>query len=329
MSKLSSPLGRNPFLAWPRTPGSLGLNDAADPHSPDWLLGDTEGSLGVGDWADRSHEASQHLLLACAGAALPIAVPAPAEYAPDLGTNKATVEMYDHYFAAGDGAILRKRIEEAAEQVDINPGLLAASMLAEEKGRYTRSSGTIDGWDIGTDDYKEREHELKTRIPAANGIKPVRYESHTNEETRAIAQVPVFEAKDAVLAAAVYLKHGELKARDACFAMGASFDRLPVEERFALTRYAVNAGPGAVRKRIGQLLGMTRTRRGGKYIQNRKPYEFLQFKPWKLKRGLEQFNRHLPQRAATAHSAQAIHLSQVIFGVNPLKTDDSLVFVRW
>jgi hypothetical protein len=59
-----------------------------------------------------------------------------------------------------------------------------------------------------------------------------------------------------------------------------------------------------------------------------KSKEFLQFNPGKLVHGLEQFNRHKPQRAATAHMAQAIHLSQKIFGVNPAGTGDSLLFLR-
>jgi hypothetical protein len=327
MAKLTGPLGRNPFLDFPRTPGPLGVNDAAAPNSPAWLIGDTPGPLGEADWADPDHAADHRVLLAQTGPTLPIAEATPAEYVPDLGATQATLEMYDHYFAASSGPLLKSRIDDAAKEVDINPGLLAASMLAEDKGKYTRTSGEVEGWDIGTDDYKERKRELERKIPAARKIKPIRYESHQNENTRAISEVPVFHAKDAVLASAVYLKHGELKAREACTAMGASFDRLPVEERFALTRYAVNAGPGAVRGKIAEQLGMTQLR-SGKYVENKNPRRFLQFKPWKLERGLEQFSRHHPQRAATAHAAQAIHLSQKIFKVNPLRADDSLLFVR-
>jgi hypothetical protein len=53
--------------------------------------------------------------------------------------------------------------------------------------------------------------------------------------------------------------------------------------------------------------------------------DFLQYKAWKLKHSAEQFNAHRPQRAATTHTAQAIHLSQKIFGINPLGSDALLV----
>jgi GH24 family phage-related lysozyme (muramidase) len=52
MSRQPGPYGRNPHLSSPRTPGSLGINDAASPDGPDWLVGDTPGSLGLNDWAD-------------------------------------------------------------------------------------------------------------------------------------------------------------------------------------------------------------------------------------------------------------------------------------
>ena len=41
----------SPFFSH-RTPGILGFNDAADPFSPDWLIGDTPGPLGIHDCGD-------------------------------------------------------------------------------------------------------------------------------------------------------------------------------------------------------------------------------------------------------------------------------------
>lgn len=53
MSKSASPFGKNPSAAPPRTCGSLGSNnDAADPKTPSWFLGDTPGSLGRNDQGD-------------------------------------------------------------------------------------------------------------------------------------------------------------------------------------------------------------------------------------------------------------------------------------
>jgi len=51
-SRIAGPTGKNPFAMAPRTPGPLGINDAASPDAPDALLGDTPGSLGVNDHAE-------------------------------------------------------------------------------------------------------------------------------------------------------------------------------------------------------------------------------------------------------------------------------------
>jgi hypothetical protein len=317
---------RDPFGLRPVTPGPLGKNDAADPNAPAWLAGDTPGPLGIRDGADPNHSGPGPVLLAYIGEGLPVAAP-PAEYAPDLGTNRATVQMYDHYFQGPAGALLKTRIEAAAKAVGLNPGLLAATLFAEYKWQsYAKQTGEVHGWDIGTDDYKKRKADIERRVPAARSITPLRYETQTNEAGRVIPDVPVFKAGDAVLASAAYLKYGELQARDAVAEMGGRLDRLPVEYRFALTRYGMNAGPGALRKQIMALLGMTR--RHGKYVHTGTGRDFLQYKPWMLKDGKEQFTRHRPRRAATAHTAQAIHLSQAIFGVDPVSGDDSLLFVR-
>lgn len=253
---------------------------------------------------------------------------ADAEYVPDLGTNLATVQMYDGYFAGTRGALLKTRIADAARQVGLNPGLLAASLFAEfEVGSYTKPKGEeVDGWDIGTDDYKERKADIEAKIPAARALKPIRYESHTNENNRLIPEVPIFPAEQAVLASAVYLKHSELQVRQTLASMGGSFDRLPVERQFALERYAMNAGVGKAQQRIMEFLGMSLHKTS--YVQDKDPKEFLVFTPGTLKDGLEQFVAKHPQRAATAHAAQAIHISQKIFGIDPAGAGDSLLFIR-
>ena len=328
ISRKYGSIGRDPFTLYPISPGTLGVNDAADPDTPNWFVGDTPGVLGIGDWADpKVPGTTGWLLLAYAGEGLAGSSAPPVEYAPDLGTTRATVEMYDKYFDGPKGALLKTRIEAAAKQVDLNPGLLASVLFAEDKWRsYTQLAGEVDGWDIGTDDYKELKADIERLVPAARSIKPIRYGPQTNEVGRVIADVPVFKAADAVLASASYLKYAEMKARAAFSDIGGSFNRLPVEHRFALTRYGMNAGVGAMRKRIMELLGVTR--RHGKYVHNRTGRDFLQYKPWKLKHGIEQFSRYHPQRAATAHTAQAIHLSQRIFGIDPVSADDSLLFIR-
>ena len=246
------------------------------------------------------------------------------EYVPDLGTNPATVQMYDGNFAGTRGALLRTRIEEAARLVGLNPGLLAASLFAEfSADSYSKRSGEVEGWDIGTDDYKERKAD---KVPAAKSLKPIRYEPHTNEQGRLIPEVPVFKAADAVLASAVYLKYVELEVRRIMTSMGGSFDRLTVEHQFALTRYAMNAGIGRAQQRVMEFLGLSLSK--GVYSPDKASKEFLQYRSGTLKGGVEQFSARHPQRAATAHAAQAVHISQKTFGINPAGTGDSLLLVR-
>jgi hypothetical protein len=303
------------------------MNDAADPSSPDGLVGDTPGPLGINDWAIPNSQGAGLLLLASAAVNLPAHSEPPAEYAPNLGTNRATVVMYDKYFNGPHGPLLKSRIEAAATQVDINPGLLAVTLLAEDKvSSYTKRTGEVDGWDIGVDDYRERKADIERKIPAARALKPIRYAPQTNERGRVIPHVPVFRADQAVLAVAVYLKSAELKARDVLLEEGGSFDRLPIEYQFAFTRFAMNAGPTAMRKQVRSLLGITT--RHGKPVRGGRARDFFRYKPWKLEGGIEQFSRLFPQRAATAHVAQAIHLSQKIFGITPTGGGDSLLFVH-
>ena len=332
VSKLPNPLGSQPFFQSPLTPAPLGTGGAASPDTSSWFVADTPGPLGHGgDWADPNVPGAHHVMLALNGKAVPLAVaPAPApEYAPDLNTTQATIEMYDSYFTGPKGALLKSRIEKAARQVQINPGLLAASLFAEDaRSSYTQQSGEVDGWTIGTDDYKEREARLHREIPASTTIKPTRYASQTNEQGREIKEVPVFKAADATLASAVYLKDSENSVRKALHEMGGEFDFLPVEERFALTRFALNAGSGAMRKQLVEFLGLT-LQRGNKYLHNATGREFLGFTSGTLKNGVEQFDSRHPRRAATVHTAQAIHLSQKIFNVDPLAgAPDALLLNR-
>ena len=68
------------------------------------------------------------------------------EYTPDLGTNPATVQMYNSYFLGTSGALLKTRIADAATQVGLDPGLLAASLFAEfEPSSYTQQTGEVMG----------------------------------------------------------------------------------------------------------------------------------------------------------------------------------------
>lgn len=51
-SRTPGPFGLNPFHLSPFTLGQLGHNDASSPDAPRGLIGDTPGSLGINDYAD-------------------------------------------------------------------------------------------------------------------------------------------------------------------------------------------------------------------------------------------------------------------------------------
>src|ERR1700732_3481552 len=59
-----SPIGHDPFIFCPVTPGPLGYNDTADPDTPYWFVGNTPGPLGYNDAADpdspRSFMGAEH-----------------------------------------------------------------------------------------------------------------------------------------------------------------------------------------------------------------------------------------------------------------------------
>jgi hypothetical protein len=105
--------------------------------------------------------------------------------------------------------------------------------------------------------------------------------------------------RDALLASAVYLKHGDVVLRDAAKAVGSDFDKLPVEVRFTLIRRAFNAGHGRAREELAKTLG-------GTDILVRDP---------KIECTASNRTRTIGRRCATIRAAQAIHLSEKLFGV--------------
>src|SRR6187399_3296995 len=50
-SRKPGPFGRDPFQLCPKTPGSLGINDAGAPFAPARMVWDTPGPLGCNDHA--------------------------------------------------------------------------------------------------------------------------------------------------------------------------------------------------------------------------------------------------------------------------------------
>jgi V8-like Glu-specific endopeptidase len=218
----------------------------------------------------------------------------------DLVVAGAEVASHDRFFWGKSGKRLRQLVADAAREVDLNPGLLGTIMMAETRspGTYL-SSAKVSSYHIGTDDFYEGRAAIKARVPAYAKVrwdKSQVPESHPNDaktNPRTVKTIQFDSGPDAVLATAVYVKFYEVRLREIARERGGDFDSLPLEARFALTRMAMAAGAKGAQPRLEQALA-------GKDIMVRKPIKVVAYQT---------------QRNATVRTAQALHLSEWIFGI--------------
>jgi hypothetical protein len=213
---------------------------------------------------------------------------------PEFGINLGQLSQYDGYFQGEKGQRLKNLVIWAANEVGINPGLLASSLVSEiDPSNYLRRD-SVASLVIGTDHYWSKRNDIESKVPAAKNVGWNRLMGPQIVEVDkkgTKAELIYFRSgKDALLAHAVYLKHGEIRLRETAKKAGGNFDSLPAETRFVLTRIAFNAGHGRAFRNLNEALK-------GKDILIRR------------------VSRWGPQRAATVHSAQAIHLSETVFRV--------------
>jgi hypothetical protein len=212
-----------------------------------------------------------------------------------ISVNKKKIEQYDYYFKGQIGEKFKKLIEWAANEVQINPGLLAVNLMAETSRTDYLTTNKVSSFIIGTDDFYDKRFELEKQILAYSKIfwDKKNITINTNENGRKVKSVFFQSGRHATLASAVYLKHGEIVLRQFATSINGNFDILPVETRFMLTRLAFNLGHNGANKELKLALK-------GRDILIRKPMK---------KAG--------PRRIATIRAIQAIHLSNTIFGINP------------
>ena len=207
----------------------------------------------------------------------------------------------DHrQFWGKSGKKFKSLIEQAAKKVDLNPGLLAATMLAETGNRNDYlTKNKVSSYRIGVDDFYDRRHAIAQRVPVYAKVgwdrnqKPA---EHYNDakKPRIVKTIKFNSGPDALLASAVYLKYGAVRLREEASKLGRDFFKLPLETRWALIRMAFNAGVGGAIKRLIRALK-------GEDILVRKNF------PRKA---------YQTDRNATIHTARALHLSEWIFGVS-------------
>jgi hypothetical protein len=237
----------------------------------------------------------------------------------------------DPMFAGDSGAKFKTMVAEAARDVDLNPGFLAAVLLAEwDKRSLYLSPKEVTSFVSGTDDFYAMRGQLKDHVPAYSKIRfdPV-WTVDINEHNRKVKTITFKSGKDALLATAVYLKYAEIKLRKAAAKNGGDFDKFPVETRFALVRVAMASGHGGITP-DGAFIWFKR--RNKKWVKAKegdrgailrgvaprlatvlKGGDFLIRKNEPRRDPTK--SAHITNRNATILAAQALHLSNNVFGV--------------
>jgi RHS repeat-associated protein len=243
---------------------------------------------------------------------------------PDLKT-------WDSQFEGPRGEQFRANVQDAAKEMGVDPGLLAANALAEVDTRefwlngaftFKGTTTTARRSDVaGLDFWVASQTTVKAAVPAAKGINASQVgwflQEPQQEELKKIAdagqrqvfwekhRLPVVgfaDAKTALRALAAMTKFHELQLQKLVGAE--AWGRFTDAERFALIRFSFNAGPKAVKKPAAQAAA-------GEDI-------LVRSGPMRVPVPGNPMGRVLPSRAATIIAAQAIHLSDTFFGNHDL-----------
>jgi hypothetical protein len=241
------------------------------------------------------------------------------EYIPDLGAPEAATPGkspeeigytdLDETFEEND--VLRERVSDASDMLDIDPGLLAATLFAEDSraSTWSKTSGTVASEQLGLDDYFDpqmakwikkvlKDHpeiDFKYSDIKATGEM---WDTSTEKAGGAAKPRGELDSKKAVIAAAVYQKAQEMVLRNVIdrerkkHADWPELDALQPDQKLTLMRLAFNAGIVPARNLYRKLA------KGGDIAR----------------KGGTQRNRKKPGRTAALHTARAIHLSQHVFG---------------
>ncbi|MDT4331860.1 SpvB/TcaC N-terminal domain-containing protein [Methylomonas sp. MED-D] len=204
---------------------------------------------------------------------------------------------------------LRSRVETVSKELDIDPGLLGASLLAESgASTWSEKAGSVPSEILGMDDWFDPNLSkgLKAIITAhpALGIKFTDVKAtgdtwDTSTEKAGGNSKPrgLLPSEKAVTAFGVYFKMQENMLRDKLSrdASSQTLDDLDPEKRFTVLRVALNAGIVPATKLFSRLAGGDDIPRSGKTTRDPRN----------------------ATRTAVLHTARAIHLDQAIFGRSP------------
>jgi hypothetical protein len=252
------------------------------------------------------------------------AVAGPEEYVPVTGapevkplpeTKPEVLGRKDLDSILATNAKLRGRIESVATELDIDPGLLAAELMAEEgPSIWSGTSGKVPTEKLGLDDWfgKKEKPQLERVIASHPGL-GLKYTDlrETGETWDTATEKPggglkprgLLDADKAVAAFGVYMKMQENVLRSAIVGKSAALRGRPIrtledltpEQRFTVLRVGLNAGVG-----VGINLFL-RLAKGGDIPRSGKTTR----------------DKRNASRTAVLHMARAIHLAQAIFGRSP------------
>jgi subtilisin family serine protease len=218
-----------------------------------------------------------------------------------LVVSGAEVADHDRFFWGTSGKKLKRLVEDAAKEVGLNPGLLGTIIMAETRRPQSYlSSEKVSSYHIGVDDFYEMRGSIAAKVPTYAKVKwdrkqvPRVHLNDAKKNPREVKTIDFNSGPDGVLATAVYLKYREVNLREIATKLGGDFDSLPVETRFALTRMVMAAGEGGATPYLKDALA-------GKDIFVRKNVAVEIYQT---------------QRNATVRTAQAMHLSEWVFGIN-------------
>ena len=178
-----------------------------------------------------------------------------------LAVHGAQIASWLVHFRGKAGERFKQLVEAAARKVDLNPGLLAAALLAETgtTADYLTAS-KVGSYRTGVDDFYAMRGVLAKNVPAYAQIrwdKKQKPEAHLNDaktNPREVQSIWFDSGADALLATAVYLKYAEIRLHEDAEKLGGDFADLPVETRFALIRMSMAAGRAGAAKRLAKAL---------------------------------------------------------------------------
>jgi hypothetical protein len=241
------------------------------------------------------------------------------EYVPDLGApehqrtdvSPEEIGRLDLDDVLEVNQLLRERIETTATKLDLDPGLLAATLFAEDSRAsvWAQKSGKVASELLGLDDwFDDVMARYIKKVIAAHADLDFAYSDvaatgaswDTSTEKKGGGMKPrgKLDAKKAVMAVAVYQKAQEAvllrkianeQKLDTSLPELATFQP---DQRLTVLRVAFNAGVGRGYKLYAKIA------QGGDIPRT----------------GGTQRNPDDPERTAVLHVARAIHLDQAVFG---------------